>query len=420
MQQKRKFYGWKMVGILWAVYFLMQGLVLYGEPVINTIMVIERGFTRTILGLGSSTFVLFQGFAAPFVARLIDKKGIRSTIVIGAALIAVSSLLMGFFVSKEWQYILCFGVLSGVGLGFGGMISVQSGVNYWFHERRAFAMSIALTGSGFGGFVAGNVFNGVIRAFDGNWRMGWHIITFTCLLTVCISLLWVKNKPEDLGQRPDDGYTPPEKHAAGPQRVFKTKGSVPFKTAIQMPKVWFVIITLVTIRFSYNICVSQGMIHLMDVGIPQQIAGLSVGTMTLFSVIGRFGAGVVGDRFEPRVIWIGGMLIFIAGILFLQYAATPWHAVAYSLCVGIGFGSSYVCSASLLANYFGADTFPLIMGVAIPAQMVIGALSPTMAGYFFDRTGSYNIPFTIALAAIVAGTASLCLARPPKTDLTAA
>jgi cyanate permease len=68
-----------------------------------------------------------------------------------------------------------------------------------------------------------------------------------------------------------------------------------------------------------------------------------------------------------------------------------------------------------LANYFGADTFPAIMGVATPAQMIIGAAAPTMAGYLFDKMGSYTVPFTIGVVVLVIGTVSLCLATPPKT-----
>ncbi|NLI93813.1 MAG: MFS transporter [Peptococcaceae bacterium] len=165
-------------------------------------MIVHTGMGRSILGAGTALFMLFQGLSGPFVGRTIKKSGIKATIILGAILVAVSSILMGTIVGSAWQYLICFGVISGLGIGFSGMFSVQSGITYWFRERRAFAMSIALTGAGLGGFTAGNVLNGIIT-MTGDWRMAWHFITLTCVVTVIIALLFVVNRPEDLGQIPD-------------------------------------------------------------------------------------------------------------------------------------------------------------------------------------------------------------------------
>ncbi|NLI93814.1 MAG: MFS transporter [Peptococcaceae bacterium] len=107
-------------------------------------------------------------------------------------------------------------------------------------------------------------------------------------------------------------------------------------------RVWFIIIALLALRFTYSMCIAHAIFHLFDKGIPQAVLATAVGTMTLFSVFGRLGAGALGDRIEPRIVWIGGMLVFIVGFLSLMFAQSAWMAILFSICVGMGFGS-FLC-----------------------------------------------------------------------------
>lgn len=407
-----------MVGFLWLIYFLMQGLVLYGEPVVNSYMIVHTGMTRATLGAGTSLFMLLQGFSGPFVGRAIQKRGIRFTIILGAILVAVSSILMGTVVNTPWEYLVSFGIISGVGIGFSGMFSVQSGITYWFREKRALAMAIALTGAGLGGFVAGNVINKIIAA-TGDWRMAWHFITITSIVTIVITALFIVNRPESIGQVPDgDVSDNSEKPKIKPfSRVYKTTIDTPLAVVLKDYRVWFIIIALVAIRFTYSMCIAHAILHLFDKGIPQGIAATAVGTMTLFSVLGRLGAGALGDKIEPRLVWIGGMLIFIIGFLNLMFATTAAQAIIFSIFVGMGFGASYVCSAAMIGNYYGVNTFPAVMGIVFPFQMIMGALAPISAGVIFDLTKSYTMAFMIGLVVIIIGTLALLRTTPPKKEI---
>jgi len=416
MKRTEKFYGWKMVGILWLVYFLMQGLVLYGEPVVNSSMILSTGMGRSILGAGTSIFMLFQGLSGPFVGKGINKFGIKYTIIFGAILVAISSVLMSTVPITPLLFLLSFGLISGIGIGFSGMFSVQSGITYWFREKRALAMSIALTGAGIGGFVAGNVLNKIITV-TGDWRMAWHFITVTCIITIIISAVFIVNRPEAIGQIPD-GY---DYEAEGKKdskkrfsRVYKTLSDAKVSDVLRDKKFWCIVIALTGLRFTYSICVGHAILHLLDRGIVQAIAATAVGTMTLFSVVGRLGAGAIGDKIEPRTVWLGGMVLFVIGFLFLMYARNSFMAILFSICLGLGFGVSYVCSAAMLGNYYGVNTFPSAMGVTFPFQMIIGAISPVFAGTVYDLMKSYDIAFYVGLLVAIIATVGVALATPPK------
>jgi len=418
-QEKKKFYGWKMVGLLWLVYFLMQGLVLYGGPVVNSFMVLDMNFARSVLGAGASIFVLFQGLSGPFAAKAINAKGIRFTIISGAFLVIISAVLMATVVNTPLKFLIVFGVMSGVGIGFSGMFSVQSGVTYWFREKRGLALAIALTGASFGGFVAGYVMNLIMNYTGGSWRAVWVFLAITCFVTIVIAKLFVVNRPEDVGQVPDgkvydESITDSDKKEKRFSKVYKTKVDEKLSDIIKTPKFWYILIALVAIRFSYNIILSQATLHLLDRGIPELIAATAVGNMTLFGALGRLGAGSISDRIEPQKIWVVGMIIFILGFAFLMVANTVFLTILFSVAVGIGFGVSYVTSSAMLGNYYGANTFPTVMGIAFPVQMIAGAIGPVFAGVIFDATQSYHIAFLIGQVVMVVGTLAVVLATPPK------
>jgi MFS family permease len=323
---------------------------------------------------------------------------------------------MGTIVSKPWQYLLAFGVLSGIGIGFSGMFSVQSGITYWFRKKRAFAMSIALTGAGIGGFVAGNVLNYIINV-SGDWRMAWHFITVTCILTMIITALFVINRPEAVGQVPD-GMEQNKEDEKQPYvgKVYKTLTDVKVSEVMRDRRIWFIIIALLALRFTYSMCIAHAILHLFDKGIPQAVAATAVGTMTLFSVLGRLGAGAIADKIEPRLVWFGGMIVFIAGFLSLMFANSSLMAILFSILAGMGFGSSYVCSAAMVGNYYGVNTFPAIMGIVFPAQMIFGAFAPLLAGIIFDKTQSYMASFAFGLAIMVIGAIAVLLAVTPRHE----
>ncbi|UWG99014.1 MFS transporter [Dehalobacter sp. DCM] len=415
MIRPRKFYGWKMVGVLWCVYFLMQGLVLYGEPVVNSYMIVHMGFGRSVLGAGSAMFMLFQGFSGPFVSKGIKAKGIRFTIIIGAIFVAVSSILMGTVVSKPWQYLVAFGAISGVGIGLSGMFSVQSGITYWFRKKRGLAMSIALTGAGAGGFISGYVLNYIINT-TGSWRNAWHFITVTCILTIILVAVLVVNRPEAIGQVPDgeDISDEPQAKKLRDSKVYKTLTDVKVSDVMKDRRIWFILIALLALRFTYSMCIAHSILHLFDVGIPKAVAAMAVGTMTLFSVLGRLLPGTVIDKIEPRIVWFGGMVVFIIGFMNLMLATSSANAIVFSILVGMGFGSSYVCSATMVGNYYGVNTFPSIMGIIFPAQMIFGAFAPLLAGIIYDTTKSYVISFTFGLVIMIIGAIAVLLAVPPK------
>jgi OFA family oxalate/formate antiporter-like MFS transporter len=99
-----------------------------------------------------SLAIFFLGLSAAFLGRFIEKKGPSKGGLLSAVFFCLG--LVGSGVACLMQslplFYLCFGVISGIGLGV-GYISPVSTLVKWFPDRRGLATGLAIMGFGFGG-----------------------------------------------------------------------------------------------------------------------------------------------------------------------------------------------------------------------------------------------------------------------------
>src|SRR3974377_767670 len=105
MGSNPKFYGWFFLGVLFALDFINMGFPYFGGSVINGYMVQEIPMSRSTLGLGFTLINLAVGLAAVVVAAHIVKFGVRTTFVVGSAMICAGSLFMAIVCSRPWHYL---------------------------------------------------------------------------------------------------------------------------------------------------------------------------------------------------------------------------------------------------------------------------------------------------------------------------
>lgn len=416
----KRFYGWVVVASLWVIYFLNVGFPMYGGQTVNTFMADEMGFNRTILGLGFSLFNLFQGLPGPLIGLTIQKKGARFCMALGSALILISAVLMGWFVKNEWVFLLTFGVIAGVGVGFGTVVPVQTTVTQWFTEKRARAMAITLTASGFGGFIAAPLLTNVLKS-TGKWNTCWLVVAIAAAAALLIDIFLVRNKPADMGQVPDGSSAKPSDQ---PSETKKKSSYKPYITtdkwtvgeALKNAKCWLVLLGALGLYIPYMMMVSHGIACLSDHGLSSESAAFSMSLVTITSIVGRLAGGELCNRMPARYVWAGSLIVLLAGSIFLMSATNVPMMVLYAMCTGIGFGCSFVCMPVTYSGYFGADIYGRLFGTLFPIITICSSVSPALAGRMFDSSGSYTSAFIMIMAFNVIGIVALLLATPPKKN----
>lgn len=108
--------------------------LIYGAGVINTHMAKVLGLDRSTLGLGFTLVLLSQGLPGPFIALFLNKKGVRFTIIAGSPVVVLGALFMALWVKTGWHYVLIFGIVIGLGVGFSGALPALTAITLYWHR----------------------------------------------------------------------------------------------------------------------------------------------------------------------------------------------------------------------------------------------------------------------------------------------
>jgi MFS family permease len=413
MIQSRPFYGWKVLAALASIAAINQGGTYLGAAVVNAPMAKDLALSRGTLGLGSTVFVLCIALSAPLVARMVNSFGARATLSTGSLLVALGSLLLATVATRGWHFVVFYGFLLGAGCSFGSMVAAQSCATLWFEKRRAMALALVLVGAGVGGSISAPLLTSVIAAAHGNWRAGWFCLFAAALAVALVSILFVKNRPEDVGQVAD-GHAEPASEI-----IYRTRDHWTVKEAVQTPAFWLLTLASIGESVPGTATIAHAVPHLRDLGHTAAAAGSAVGIFSACSIVGSLMIGFLCDRIDPRIAWAVCILMIGSGVFIATRAGSDVAMYLFTGMIGFGSGAALTCWHATVANYFGPASFPSILGAQMPVSTTLAAASPFLVGVVYDMRGSYTPAFLVLGAFSFLTAILLFFTNPPvRSSLT--
>jgi MFS family permease len=416
MSNARPFYGWKLVGALASIDFLNLGFPFYIGAIINPYMLEHISMSRGTFGFGSTLVNLFVGLPSTLVAVSIAKRGIRATYLIGSALVFIGSLFLAFATTKPWQFLVAYGVIIGCGICFGDIICGSTAAARWFERYRGRAVGLVLSGSGICGLMA-PLMDKFLRAHGGDWRLGWQMGAAGAVLSGIVALLFVKERPEDLGQLPDGGARPEagsvQTHA--PSKLVTSYEWTPGE-AYRTGSYWLVVLAGLAAQFPFFLFVPHWVLHLQSTGISSGTAAFSMSLMPVSCIVGRLIGGWLMDTISARIAFLIGLSCYLFGSLAALRAGPDSLLIADSAAVlyGLAIGWTFTCMTTSVAHYFGPAAFPKLAGTLL--FWTSGGASPAawVGGKIFDTYGSYARAWQLNIAITVIGMVAILFAAMPR------
>lgn len=419
MPEKKSFYGWKLVAVLFILDFINMGFPYYGGTIINSYMIDAIQMKRSTLGLGFTILNLFVGLAAIFVAMAIVKWGIRRTFIIGSCIIGASALFLGFLASKPIDYLIAFGVVNGTGMSFATLVPCATGVTRWFRRYRGAMMGLTLSASGISGLFLPVLLDKLVREGGGNWHVGWRIVAGAMVVSGLIAFFFVRESPESMGQTVD-GL--PEEHQAQPSRTdaLATKHEWTAGEAYRSSAYWLLAVAGIAATFPYFLFIAHWKEHLSGLGITSAKAAFGISLLTFGTLAGRWLGGLLMDYLNARLVFVlGASLYFISSYLaFTSNAAALDLAYVASALQGIAYGWTYSCTNTMVGHYYGRKAYPKLSGMFIFLTSAIASPAGYVGGMIFDRTGSYTKSFELDAVLAAIGIFAILFASmpaPPET-----
>lgn len=415
MSDQQAFYGWKLLAALFCLDFINMGFPYYGGSVINGYMIHEVAMSRSTLGLGFTILNLFVGIAAIVVAISVVKVGLRTTFLLGSAMIGVGSLFMASYASKPWHYLIAFGVVNGTGISFATLVPAAAAVTRWFRRYRGRAMGIALSASGFSGFAVAPFLDKMLRTAGGNWRVGWEIVAVAMVASGLIAFLFVKESPESMGQTVD-GISEAEQSQPSRTDTLATQYPWTASQAYRTPAYWLIAVGGIMTTFPFFFFVAHWVLRLRGAGISSAEAAWAMSLFTIGTVGGRWLGGVLMDVMNSRVAFVIGLSIYFVGSYLAIIVRPDTVMVGYAAAVlyGVAYGWTFTCVGTMVGHYYGPAAFPKLYGTM--TLLVSSCASPAgwVGGRIFDIYGGYTQAFELNCVLAAIGILAICFAAMPK------
>jgi OFA family oxalate/formate antiporter-like MFS transporter len=357
----------------------------------------------------AQTSGIFTVAAVVFAAALLlggrfqDRFGPFWVSVSGSLLFSLSFFLFSYTSSLYFLY-LVYGVLGGIGTGFGYGVVVPV-MAKWFPDRTGLAIGLALAGFGSGSAVFGSFANLVLFPRFG-WRSSCTILSGIFLVMTMTAAFLLKNpngkrKIADPNPVLSTAFT---RHQYTPGEVLRTPA--------------FYLLWL-----GFGLGSTAGLMvisQLIPFANSQGIASATLATLGL--VVGAFGnvsgrvlSGWLSDFMGrlntlrvvvaiscvamPALYWVGAHLAALYVLIYLVY---------------FSYGAQASVVPSTVSDLWGTRYAGTNYGSIFTAWGFAGILGPTIGGVLFDRYRNYGVAFYTAAALAAVALIFVLIARRPS------
>jgi MFS transporter, OFA family, oxalate/formate antiporter len=356
------------------------------------------GITEVNVAFFLASFVF--AIAAFGGGLLMRRVGPRAVGVAGGVLYGLGVFLSSFAGESLVVLYLTYGLVVGVGLGF-GYIAPIAALPGWFPDRPGLAYGIAVFGFGAGSAINVPVAEALISSTGGPLR-AFGILGLAYVVLVGGAAFLVRNLPED-----------PESQEAVDTAALPLAWD--FQGALKTWQ-WY---ALWAIFFN----VSAGLAIISDAkAMAASIGGASATLASAFVVMvavadstGRLFWPALSDRIGQSTVFLTMFLLQAAAFSLLPLLGAGSFAVfcAFSFvtlsCYGGGFGTM----PALVNAYYGSRDVGTIYASVITASGVAGFGAPLLLALTADATGSYGPALYATAALMLVGAAIPLVLRPP-------
>ncbi|MGC2618970.1 MAG: MFS transporter, partial [Acidobacteriaceae bacterium] len=199
----------KRWGIALAGILMQMALgAVYAWSVFRTPLVKRFHWSISEVTLTFTICIFVVGFAAFFGGLWLNKKGPRVVALTAGFLYGLGVFLASFSADKLWWLYLSYGLIGGIGLGFGYIVPLAVLLK-WFPDKRGLITGVAVAGFGAGALVTAPVASHLIQTVGVLQTFAYLGIAY---LVVVMGAGWFMQNPP-AGYVPE-GWTPSAKQTA--------------------------------------------------------------------------------------------------------------------------------------------------------------------------------------------------------------
>ena len=370
---------------------IRHGFGLWLQPITQA-----QGWTRETFAFAIAVQNLSWGIFGIFAGMVADRFGAFRVICAGAVLYALG--LVGMALSPTG---LLFTLTAGVLIG-----AAQAGTTYAViygvigrnisADRRSWAMGVAAAAGSFGQFLMVPTEGWLISS------LGWQ----SALLVLGGAVLLIM--PLALGLR-ESGM------GAGHAAVREQTIGQALQEAFKYPSFQLLMAGYFVCGFQVVFIGVHMPSYLKDKGLSPQVASYALALIGLFNVFGTYIAGSLGQKIaKSKILATIYFSRAVAIAVFLATPLSPASVYVFSSVMGLLWLSTIPPTNAVVAQIFGIQHLSMLGGFIFFSHQIGSFTGVWLGGFLYDRTGSYDIVWYIAIGlGVFAGLVNLPVRETP-------
>jgi predicted MFS family arabinose efflux permease len=339
-------------------------------------MTISHGWTASAFAFAIALQVLLNGVFQPLCGNVADRVGGRRVLWAGVGLYALGMALMAA-AGSYLVFLLAAGPLMGLAVSAAGFPIVMASLQRVLPESlRPRAVGLVTAGSSFGQFSVVPLVAAGLGAFG--WQTALYGMAAAALLMAALAIPLAGDAPAAARKRQPAGDA--------------------LAIALRSPDFW----CLFAGFFVCGVHVSFLTTHLPGFaalcGLHPWYGGAAISAIGLFNILGSLVSGELAGRWRRREL-----LVFIYGARAVVMAAfmaapkTELTLMLFSAAMGVLWLSTVPPTVQLTARLFGTQWLATIFGLVFLGHQIGGFAGAWLGGLIYDRTGSYDLMWWIAI-----------------------
>ena len=401
-------WAWVILAVCFVNLFVNYGIRLgYGVVLPEMIRTLE--ITRRQAGdIFNAYFLAYICFSL-FAGNLTDRLGARKVIPLFGIVLGIGTLLMGN--AASFRQACVFFALAGVG-GAAMWTPIVTLVQRWFDvKRRGMALGILSAGFGLGYASMGRLFPVIVAEWS--WRYCWYFLGIAALVMVFVNLILLRSKPEDKGLAP--WGAPVDKTLQGQRTAGGTKGKTRYSEILGTGRFWLLGASYLLVAGSLYIPTTFMVDYARhELGFPYARASLLATIHGMGQIVGVLTIGMISDHIGRKpTILLSNLCIAgsITGII-ASGGNQAWLFVSVAV-LGAFFGATFPMYGAAGGDYFKKETMGTVIGALTVFYGSGAIMAHRFAGQIKDVTGSFTIPFLVAVTASVIGAILIGFVKRP-------
>jgi MFS family permease len=354
---------------------IRHGFGLWLQPVTQA-----RDWTRETFALSIAIQNIAWGISGIFAGMVADRFGAFRVIIAGSVCYGMGLWGMAH-ADTPLLFMLSTGVLIGIAQA-GTTYAVVYGVigRNVAADKRSWAMGMTAAAGSFGQFLMVPTEGFLISHFG--WQEALGLLGIGAL--VMAPLAW--------------GLREPGMVSNGPLKREQTIGQA-MREAFKYPSFQLLMAGYFVCGFQVVFIGVHMPSYLKDKGLSPQVASYALALIGLFNVFGTYIAGVLGQRLAKRKILA---FIYLARAVtisaFLIAPLSPATVYVFASVMGLLWLSTVPVTNATVAQIFGVSHLSMLSGFVFFSHQVGSFLGAWLGGVLYDKTGSYDVVWYIAIA----------------------